>query len=337
MISREVALYILRHFAVLVIMHMVTASCIWVVIRATPRAKRLRFGLVCLLLLLLALAVYRWIPARAVVLMSVLFFFQHFGFVFRIFSSLYWFRQDVPPPSYPFYLAMATAGNSQHFGAGDWKGLDGERMSLRWWAEFSKHLGYTAVIFVIAWGLWWLQARLPEPWMTIVQRSVFFAIGLELLTHCGNLQTMVWSLFGKHRFFFGDFAWFTSKHIGQFWSKWNQPAICAFRELGRYFKLTRRPFRNTMTVFLTSGVLHQWMISYYTRKLTYGTLLSFVIHGLAVFAFGALYRKRRSMPRPLAVALFNPLTTAIVVLAASQPFVADLYGNHFVIWDPADG
>ena len=236
-----------------------------------------------------------------------------------------------------FFVTLTVFSPRQHYGAGSWKDLDGKRFSLRTLAEFVPHILYSVTVLAIAFGLWQIQAKLDVPFKLGIQRSVFFIVGLELLTHAANLQTLIWSFFGKHQFIFGDYAWYTLKHIGYFWAKWNTVAIKAFREMTIWLHLGRRHLLNTMLVFGLSGVFHQLMMSYYTRKLTYGTLLSFVIHGVLVFAFSVGYRKRKKMPRVVALVLFNPLTNAIVVLLASQPFVMDLYGQSFILWDPSAG
>ena len=72
------------------------------------------------------------------------------------------------------------------------------------------------------------------------------------------------------------------------------------------------------------------MICHYPRALSYGTLLSFSIHGLLVYAFGRLYRVNRTLPPMVRTVVFNPVTSAIVTLLASQPFVMDLYGTFAI-------
>jgi hypothetical protein len=164
------------------------------------------------------------------------------------------------------------------------------------------------------------------PGRVFVIQAVAFLFGLQLLTIFADIEILAWSPRGYNRGFFGNYAWIRSKHIGEFWRNWNQQAIVAFQELTAVTGLRRHHFLNTFIIFLVSGVIHQVCMFYYTRALSYGTLLSFLLHGLAVYLFARLSRRRRRMPRPVALALFNPITSALVTLTLSQPFVMDLYG-----------
>jgi hypothetical protein len=316
---------------------MIVASIGWPLLRLLGGNKKFRALAMSVPLVLQYIWLYKTFDQQTVTFMAILFFWLQFGFTFRYFSSLFWYRADAALPSYGFFVALTLFGPRQHYGAGSWKDLEGNRFGLSLIKEFLPHFLYSISVSTIAFGLWQLQAHSDIPFKLGIQRSVVFIWGLELLTLAANLEILVWSFFGKQQLIFGNFAWYTSKHIGQYWARWNTLAIMAFREMSTWLHLTRRHFLNTMTVFAISGVLHQLIISYYTRKLTYGTLLSFLIHGMLVYGFSVLYRKRKKMPRAVALVLFNPLTSAIVVLLASQPFVMDLYGQSFILWDPSAG
>ncbi len=171
-----------------------------------------------------------------------------------------------------------------------------------------------------------LIAELPaDAWAKILVVGASAIIGLQVLTLIADLHSLAWSLAGHHGGFFGRFPFFRSKHLGQFWQNWNVLAIRAFYELTGMLHLRRHPFLNTMAIFLVSGLLHQVTVFYYTRHVGYWTVVAFLLHGLAVYGFGVLYRHRFGMPAVLRAVVFNPIAMLAVALPISLPMALDFY------------
>ena len=315
-----------RALAMLLVTQLCTAVLSWPLYAATRGLPRSRALALLGLLAAYHAALFYVVDAESVLLLGVVFAWLHLGFVFRFLSGIYYWRDGarVPPPG--FHVALLMAGPRQHYGAGDWADLRGERLSLRLLGTMGRHFLYSLGVVSVAGALMALGYRELIPLSDIVVRSAFFIFGLEVLALCANLQTLAWSTLGYHQFIFGAFPWLRSRHIGQFWQTWNRVALKAFDELGVVLHTRRRYFLHTTAVFLASGVLHQLLVFYYTRVPSYGTLLSFALNGLLVYAFGRLYRIHRRLHPVVRALVFNPVTSAVVTLLACQPFVMDFYG-----------
>jgi len=173
-----------------------------------------------------------------------------------------------------------------------------------------------------AWG--WVALQLP--YRRIALSMALFLIGLELLEFLINLQFVSWAIVGRFPGFFGRFALFRAVHIGQWWQFWNVPAINLFREVTRMIGYGLPRFVNVMTVFLVSGLLHQVVVYFFTRHASYGTMLSFALHGVLVYFVAGAYQRRSALPAPLRLLLFNRLTSSATVILAALPFMLDFHG-----------
>ncbi len=317
---------------VLLGIQLAVAVASWAVLKLTLGRPYPRLAALFALAVAYHLTAWVAIDGTTAMSMALVFVWLHVGFVFRFLSCIYWHRSAAGAPSLLFHVLLLLWGPRQRYGASDWADLKSEPFRGKWARQWGWHLAYSATVVVLALGLMWLAIELrvlPLEVRRGMLRGAWFVLGLEALTFCANLQAISWWLFGYHSDseFFGRFAWFRSKHIGQFWNNWNTAAIRAFRELVAALRLRRHYFWSVMAVFFASGLVHQALVIYMIRKPAYGTMLSFMLHGALVYSFGVLYHRRHLFPAPLRLALFNPMTSAVVTILASQPFVMDFYGQ----------
>ena len=253
----------------------------------------------------------------------------HLGFVFRFLSSVYFHRSMEQPPSMIFHVVMLLWAPRQHYGARGWGDLTCRRIGRKLLGEWGLHTGYSLLVVGIAGAVLWFAGETAEPVKTILTNAALFIMGLEVLTFGVNIQWMSWAPWGRHpKRFFGNFALLRSVHVGQWWQNWNVHAVVGLRELSKTLGLSRHHFANTMTVFAVSGLLHQLMVYYFTRRLSYGTMLAFLIHGALVYFFTRLYHHRKQIVSPLRLLIFNPVTNMFVTVLAGLPFVMD-FSHHF--------
>jgi hypothetical protein len=315
----------LQGLGALLATQLVTGVASQVALLLTRGAPRARVALSLLVAVAYQVAVFYTVTRPQVLMLGVAFVYYHFGFTCRLLSSIWFFRDDRAPAKPFFHLFMLIATMRQNYGGGDWSETGGKRFGGRFFVDWLRHMGYSVVVAAVAIGVFlWIRANPGIPYRLPLLRAVGFIVGLEMLTAWANVSTLLLSFVGQHFRFFGNFAWFRSNHIGEFWRNWNTVAIVGFAELTSAFRLRRRFLLNTLVIFAVSGVLHQVLVWYFTRSPSYLTLLSFMIHALAVYAFGRLYHLRRSMPAAVRVLLFNQVVTLIVALTISQPFIADM-------------
>lgn len=316
----------------LLVVQIVTTLLSYALLIPTRGSKASRVVSLGLLVVGYHVSVWLLLPMQTVRVMDIFFFWLHLGYVFRALSSIYTLgRNPNHLPQFAFHFSLVLFGPWQHYGALGWHDLRGRRLDGKLLAEWGRHLGgqltmaALAFVAIIAMARWFTPALLP------FYVGAFAIIGIEILSFLGDLEFMTWSPAGRFQGFFGDFPFFKSKHAGQFWQRWNRNAIRAFRELTTFLNLRRRVFANTMVVFLVSGVLHQITVMYYTRRASFGTLMAFVLNGLLVYGSTALYHRRDRIPGLLRVLIFNPVTTGILVLTASQPLILDFYGSFVFV------
>ncbi len=315
----------------LFVIQIVATLLSYVVLLPTRGSKAARVVFLGMVVVVYHVAVWILLPMQTVRTMDIFFFWLHFGYVFRILSSIYTLgRNPDHLPRFAFHFLLVLFGPWQHYGAMGWDDLRGRRLDRKLLAEWGRHVGgqiamtILALVGIVAMARWFTPALLP------LYVGAFAIIGIEVLSFLGDLEFMAWSPAGRFQGFFGDFPFFKARHPGEFWQRWNRAAVRAFRELTSVLGLRRRVFANTMVVFSVSGVLHQITVMYYTRHLSFGTLTAFLLNGFIVYGSTLLYHRRDRIPAFVRPLLFNPLTTGIVVLAASQPLILDFYG-FFVV------
>lgn len=315
-------------FGILVGLIAATAIASYCILQSTVRAKRTRTALLLGSSAAYHVAVYFALSGPQAMMLGPIFVLFHLGFVFRHLSSVYYHHLHREAPSFGYYVPMLVCGPRQHYGAGSYEELGGERFGKQLVRQWGRHLGYGLAVAAIGLTMLVLAIRWQGvPFRLTLFRGAWFVLGLEILALLGNLQNLFWSFSGHHQHFFGRFAWFRSFHIGQWWQNWNVFAIKGFREFSKLLGLRRHYFLNTMIVFVVSGLLHQGVVFYCIRQISFGALLTFVTHGFLVWLFGRLHHARRRIPAPARWVLFNPLTSAVVTISTGQFFVMDFYGE----------
>lgn len=313
----------------LVGIQLATALCSLAVLHVARRAPRVRVAALLFLWVAYHVVVYVLYDEGLVKRLDFAFYLFQFPFVFRFLSSVYYYRRGDHVPTPGFHLALLLAGPRQHYGAGSWEDLKGERMSAGLLRRWLPHLGHNLAISAVGVGLT-QAAMLPAIYGTrlgwTLYISGFGVLGLMVLSIYVDLYMLAWSVRGYFFSFFGRFPFFRSRHIGEFWRYWNVYAVWSFRELSALLKLGSRPFANTMIVFAASGLLHQIQVVYFTRAISFGTLAAFLFHGLAVWFFTWLYQRREKIPTIPRLLIFNPVTTLIVLVPISVPLILDFYG-----------
>jgi len=315
----------LRGLGILLALQAATSVASFVILRLTPRWPRARAVFLLTLPVLYHLILIPFLSSRTVLILGAVFMWLDVTFTCRLLSSIYFYNRSKELPGPFFHVIWLVTAPRMHYEASGWGGLEGERFSGKLLKQWGGILLYTALITLIAGLLILAGYQLRFPGHIVVVRGAFFLLGLEALATCLNLTSLAWSFRGYHKSFVGNFAWFRSVHIGQFWRSWNPLAVLAFQEVGKVLNFPRRSFMNTMAVFLVSGLLHQIAVYYYIRVPSYGTAMSFLFHGVFVYVFGHLHHARDRIPAPFRLLVFNPATSAAVTLLACQPFVMDFY------------
>jgi hypothetical protein len=315
-----------RGLAIVLGIELVAAIVAWGVLKLTTRMIPVRVVLLFALLAGHYVAVLQALTLRETWTLGLFFIWIYGVFFCRFLSSIYYYARFRSAPGLWFHIVLLIWGPRQHYGVGSWDELTGKPFSGKLLRNWGRHLAYEAAVIAIVAGLAWGWVALQLPYRKIALSVALFLIGLEILEFMINLQLVSWSFSGRFPGFLGRFAMFRAVHIGQWWQYWNVPAVVAFREVSRLLGYPRSRFVNVMAVFVTSGILHQILVYCFTRRPSYGTMLSFLVHGLLVYLFTGLYYRRERIPRPLRLLIFNQLTSLVFTVLAGLPFILDFLG-----------